>query len=119
MLLSKSTAFPHRCSLLRLAQINFQTPWDLLGFNRATLRIINGTLVISTLDVNVALAAPALFSTNGTGSSQGQVLIAGSEVLAAPVPFQTPGRLSGEALEIYATGLGPVSRTPSDGRPTR
>jgi len=65
-------------------QINFQTPWDLLSFNRATLRIINGTLISSTLDVNVALAVPALFSTNGSGGSQGEIRIAGSEVLAAP-----------------------------------
>ena len=98
-------------------QINFQTPWDLLSFNRATLRIINGTLVSSTLDVNVALAAPALFSTNGSGGSQGEIRIAGSEVLAAPVdafPNSRPVK-RGEELQIYATGLGPVSRTPSDG----
>jgi uncharacterized protein (TIGR03437 family) len=100
-------------------RIDFQTPWDLLNYNRATLRIVNGTLVGSTLDVNIAAAAPALFSTNGSGGSQGAILIAGLEVLAAPtgvLPDSRPVR-PGEALEIYATGLGSVSRLTADGSP--
>src|SRR5260370_41684831 len=114
MVVSKSTAFPRRCSLLRPHRDQFPDGSDLLSFNRATLRIINGTLISSTLDVNVALAAPALFSTNGSGGSQGDIRIAGSEVLAAPVdafPNSRPIK-RGEEREIYATGLAPVSRRP-------
>jgi uncharacterized protein (TIGR03437 family) len=100
-------------------QINFQVPWELEGFDRTTLIVFNGTLTSAPLQVNVVPAAPTLFSTSGTGTGQGAILIAGPEVLAAPVGAFTGSRpvRRSEFLEIYATGLGPVSRLQSDGNP--
>jgi uncharacterized protein (TIGR03437 family) len=98
-------------------QINFQTPWEVQGFDRATVSIINGTLTGTSFQVKVADAAPALFSTNGAGTGQGAVLIAGPEVVAAPAgtfPGSRPVQ-RGEFLEIFGTGLGAVSRYPFDG----
>jgi uncharacterized protein (TIGR03437 family) len=100
-------------------QINFQVPWELEGFDRATVRVINGTLVSSTVQVKVITASPALFSADGSGSGQGSILISGPEVMAAPAgafPGSRPARI-GESIEILATGLGPVSRTQGDGQP--
>jgi len=83
------------------------------------LTVINGTLKSAPLPVSVAVAAPALFTTDGSGTGQGAILIAGPEVLAAPV-----GKFSGsrpvrrrESIEIYGTGLGPVSRIQGNGTP--
>ena len=99
-------------------QINFQVPWDLEGFDRATVTIINGTLVSATLSANVVESFPTLFSTNGRGTGQGAILIG---VQAAPVaaplgafPNSRPAQ-HGEFLQIYATGMGLVSRIPFNG----
>lgn len=100
-------------------QINFQVPWDMEGHGSATLTVINGSLKSAPLQVNVAVAAPALFTTDSSGSGQGAILIAGPEVLAAPAgkfPGSRPVR-RGESLEIFCTALGPVSRIQNDGTP--
>jgi uncharacterized protein (TIGR03437 family) len=100
-------------------QINFQAPWDLEGHSSATLTVINGTLKSAPLPVNVAAAAPSLFSIDASGRGQGAILIAGPEVLAAPdgkFSSSRPAR-HGELIEIYCTGLGPVSRLQGDGTP--
>jgi uncharacterized protein (TIGR03437 family) len=71
------------------------------------------------LTVNVVTAAPSLFTTDASGRGQGAILIAGPEVLAAPdgkFPGSRPVR-HGESIEIYCTGLGPVSRIQGDGSP--
>ena len=100
-------------------QINFQAPWELEGYDRAALSISNGTLASPALTVPVATAAPTIFSATGNGGGQGAVLIAGTGILAAPAgafPGSRPAR-RGEFLEIYATGLGSVSRLQADGQP--
>lgn len=100
-------------------QINFQAPWDLGGFSSATLTVLNGTLKSSPMQVSVAIAAPSLFAADGSGAGQGVILISGPEVLAAPAgafPGSRPA-LHGETLEIYCTGLGPVSQFQTDGAP--
>jgi uncharacterized protein (TIGR03437 family) len=100
-------------------QINFQAPWDLEGHSSATLTVINGTLKSAPLPVNVAAAAPSLFSIDASGRGQGAILIAGPEVLAAPdgkFSSSRPAR-HGEFIEIYCTGLGPVSRIQASGTP--
>jgi uncharacterized protein (TIGR03437 family) len=98
-------------------QIDFEVPIELIGFAKATLKVVNGTLASAALEATVVLSAPTLFTANGSGSGQGAILIAGPGVMAAPAgafPGSRPAR-QGEYLEIYCTGLGPVSRTPSDG----
>ncbi len=100
-------------------QINFQAPWGLEGFQRALLTVTNGTLSSASVIVPVALAAPSLFSVNGKGSGQGAVLIAGTALLAAPTgafPGSRPAS-RGELIEVFATGLGAVSRLQGDGQP--
>jgi len=111
--------FPAALFFVSPTQINFQVPWELEGFDRTLLTVFNGTLVSAPLPVDVVPAAPTLFSANGTGAGQGAILITGPEVVAAPAGAFTGSRpvRRGEFLEIYATGLGPVSRLQSDGSP--
>ena len=101
------------------AQIDFQVPFELEGYNSATVSVLNGTLLSASVTVRVAVAAPALFSTNGSGMGQGAITIATSGVLAAPAgafPGSRPAS-HGEPLSIYCTGMGPVSRIFGDGVP--
>jgi len=100
-------------------QINFQAPWDLEGHSSATLTVINGALKSAPLPVNVTVAAPSLFTMDSSGRGQGAILIAGPEVLAAPAGKFSQSRPAhpGETIEIYGTGLGPVSRIQLDGTP--
>ena len=113
------SGIPAPLSFVSPNQANFQVPWDLEGHNRASLTAYNGTQASVTLLLNVAVVAPAIFTMNGRGTGQGAVLIAGTGVLAAPVgafPGSRPAR-PGDFLEIYATGLGPVSRLQTNGTP--
>jgi uncharacterized protein (TIGR03437 family) len=113
--------FPAPMFYVSPGQINFQVPWEMEDYNRATVTIRNGTLQSAPLQLNIAFAAPALFSYNGTGSGQGAILIAGSglNVLAAPAGTTATSRpaKAGETISIFCTGLGPVSRIQNDGVP--
>jgi uncharacterized protein (TIGR03437 family) len=100
-------------------QINFQVPWDLQGHSRATFQLYNGTQASAPLTVNLAFAAPAIFTTSGAGTGQAAALISGTGSLAAPsgaFPNSRPAK-RGEVIEIYCTGLGPVSNTQTNGAP--
>jgi uncharacterized protein (TIGR03437 family) len=60
-------------------------------------------------------AAPGIFTLSPDG--QGAVLIGGAGLIArAPVDAQSRPARRGEAVEIYATGLGAVSNTPPFGQ---
>ena len=60
---------------------------------------------------------PGVFTASGAGSGQAIALFAGTTALAAPSGFGAGSRpaRAGEVLEIYATGLGPVSPPLADG----
>ena len=112
-------AFRPRCTMSRRRRLISRRLGNWKGFERATLTITNGTLESTPLQVRVATAAPALFSTNGKGNGQGAILIAGTGAIAAPAGVFPGSRAAerGEFLEIYATGLGQVSRLQGDGQP--
>jgi uncharacterized protein (TIGR03437 family) len=58
-------------------------------------------------------AAPGIFRLSEAG--QGAVLISGSGLIAAPAAAGSRPVRRGEIIEIYGTGLGPVSNPPSPG----
>jgi uncharacterized protein (TIGR03437 family) len=74
----------------------------------------------NTVSVPLAEFSPGLYTATGTGSGQGAILIDGTATLAAPVsgPFAgQPARRGTDYIDIYATGLGPVTNQPSSGAP--
>jgi len=102
-------------------QINLQVPWELAGQAQASLvDNLEGTLSNSEA-VNLVAFAPGLFATNQQGFEQGAILIAGTGgVFAAPAGiFPTvlsrPAVRGVDFLEIYCTGLGPVTNQPATG----
>ena len=102
-------------------QMNVQVPWELAGENEATLQ--SEAAGESSNEIAIALApfSPGLFSMTETGAGQGAILISGTGLLAAaenafPGAPSRPAR-RGEFLEVYATGLGPVTNQPATGAP--
>jgi len=98
-------------------QINFQVPWEMAGLAQATVTVTVGVATSSPVTVPLASSAPGLFSTSGSGSGQGSILVGTLGVLAAPTgafPGSRPVN-RGELVSIYATGLGAVTNPPPTG----
>jgi uncharacterized protein (TIGR03437 family) len=99
-------------------QINVQVPWELTGRASSFLfDTVNGSTSTGTL-VSLAAFAPGLFATNQAGTGQGAILIANTPNLAAPngaFPGSRPAVRGVDFLEIYCTGLGPVTNQPATG----
>ncbi len=100
-------------------QVNALIPKDLNPDTTHSLVVIREGKVSIPLEVGVQAVLPALFSTNQRGTGQGAILIANSDVVAAPagsLPRARPVERGG-FVQIYASGLGPVSNAPPDGAP--
>ena len=95
-------------------QINAQVPWELPSEGEAEVAVtVHGSTLPSRL-VRLSRVAPAVFTLDKRG--QAAALIAGTDVVAAPAASATsrPAR-RGEAVSLFATGLGPVANQPSTG----
>jgi uncharacterized protein (TIGR03437 family) len=91
-------------------QANVQIPWEEAGLSQATLVVTRNEMASQSITIQLAPAAPALFSMNGQGTGQAAALIAGSSTIAAPVGAFSSSRpaLPGEYVAFYGTGLGAV-----------
>jgi uncharacterized protein (TIGR03437 family) len=104
-------------------QLNMQIPWELVG-NEAMLWAVAGGQMSPLVSVPLSTFSPGLFSMDGTGTGQGaiQIVSTGGAIagpagsFAQPQPSRPARR--GEALSIFATGLGPVTNTPPTGGAT-
>ena len=93
-------------------QINVLIPFDAPREGLWTLT--NAGVNAPAVAVSLAEAAPALFTLDQSGAGQGAILIAGTGL-----PAGEGGRPArpGEAVEIFAAGLGPVTAPPAAGEP--
>ena len=101
-------------------QIDAQVPWELAGETSAPLTIVTDDLSGNTVTVPLATYSPGIYTATGTGTGQGAILINGTQTLAAPAGGQTPGqpaRRGADDVDIFATGLGPVTNQPASGAP--
>ncbi len=102
------------------SQINIQIPWELQGAMSANLTDTVNGVTGPNEPVSLAMFAPGVFAVNQAGTGQGAILIATTTTFAAPTG-SIPGAQSRAAvrgvdfLEIYCTGLGPVSNQPATG----
>jgi len=90
-------------------QINFQMPPGISGPAVEVVVLSNGVRGL-TASVEIAPEVPGIFTVDSTGTGQGAVLIANTDVLAAPTG-NIPGRATqpanrGEFISIFCTGLG-------------
>jgi uncharacterized protein (TIGR03437 family) len=86
------------------AQINAQVPFEVPVNSQLQLLVQRGSALSVGEPLTVAPAQPAIFTQSETGSGQGSIVNAVTNVLAdsnAPVG-------AGDIVAIYCTGLGPV-----------
>ena len=110
-------------------QRNFQLPWELDGLSEAKVSVTVGNETSPEVVVPLASASPAVFTLNEFGQAAALIALgpqvitgrgrgfAGPRVIAAPIGGfggSRPAR-AGEVLEIFATGLGPVTNPPATG----
>jgi len=100
-------------------QVDAQVPWEVAGQTSAPLTIVTDDLSGNTVSVPLASFSPGLYSATGTGTGQGAILIDGTATLAAPVSGPLAGQPAkrGTYVDIFATGLGPVTNQPASGAP--
>ena len=91
-------------------QINLQVSYELTGRVTATVVVNNNGALSDPVEVNVLPAHPGIFTGDGT---TGVILHAAT---FEPVTASNPAA-PGEAVVVYATGLGPVSLAPLAGAP--
>jgi minor extracellular serine protease Vpr len=88
-------------------------PVELAGQPQATLAATLYAQTGAAQTVNLATFAPAIFTMNARGSGQGAILDASNHLVDSSNPA-TPGST---VLQIFCTGLGPVSNQPRTGSP--
>jgi len=101
-------------------QVDAQVPWELAGQGQAQLSIVTDDLNGDTVGVPLAQFSPGLYSADGSGTGQGAILIDGTTKLAAPAKSKyngQPARRGADFIDIFATGLGPVTNQPPTGGP--
>ena len=96
------------------SQINMVLPNALPTGGSADIQVIGATSgqTYGAAEVQLASADPALFTANGTGS--GQV----SAINFADGSVNSPGSpvTRGQVIELFGTGVGPVTNAPPDGQ---
>jgi uncharacterized protein (TIGR03437 family) len=101
-------------------QVDAQVPWEMAGQTSAPLNIVTDDLSGNTVSVPLAEYSPGLYTATGTGAGQGAILINGTATLAAPASGQfagQPARRGTDYINIFSTGLGPVTNQPASGAP--
>lgn len=92
-------------------QINFQVPHG-TPVGRVPVQVMAGGNTVGSGDANIYEISPAVFVLDGTDTPQGAILNQNDAVNSQTAPARR-----GEIIQIFATGQGPVSTTPSDGAP--
>src|SRR5262249_35239472 len=99
-------------------QINFFLPYDISGVPMITVNNAGADSSAAIVGANDLRSdsAPGVFTLSADG--QGAILLAGTGLIARATKDANsrPAR-RGEVVEIYATGLGPVTNPPPSGQP--
>jgi len=99
-------------------QVNAIVPFDLKPNTTYPLVVTVGSTASTPVNVTTAELQPAIFAQNAAGSGQGAILINGTGLLAGPAGNGSRPAIRGkEYLQIYCTGLGPVSGTDGESAP--
>ena len=90
-------------------QVNVQVPWELEGQNTALVKVSNGSISGGVVTLQLAATAPGIFEVS---KGAGAVLDAGFKLVSASNPARR-----GQAIQIFANGLGAVNNPPESGSP--
>jgi uncharacterized protein (TIGR03437 family) len=94
--------------------VNAQVPWELAGQSQTTITFTKSTQTSSPQAMNLATYAPGIFAVNGGGTGQGAILEAANRLVDAT----NPATAGSTVVQIYCTGLGPVTNQPATGAPS-
>jgi uncharacterized protein (TIGR03437 family) len=97
-----------------LGQVNAQVPWELAGQSQTTISVSKSGQTSASQTVNLATYAPGIFAVNGGGTGQGATLDAANHL----VDLTNPANAGSTVVQIYCTGLGPVTNQPATGAPS-
>jgi len=92
-------------------QINAQVPWELAGQSQATVTATAGGQSSAPQTLALATYAPGIFVVD-TQTNQGAILDTNYRLISAANPA-----VGGDYVQIFCTGLGPVSNQPATGSP--
>jgi len=90
-------------------QVNLQVPWELTGEYQSTITAAYGDQISAAQIVLIAPLAPGIFIING---NQGAIVDNAGRLANAAHPV-----IPGTYIQIYCTGLGPVTNQPPTGYP--
>ena len=85
-------------------QINAQLPWECPATGSTPITVTVGGQTTASQTVNLASAAPGLFTINSTGTGDGTILHADNSLVGSASPAK-----GAEQIVIYCTGLGPTN----------
>ena len=94
-------------------QVNGQVPWELAGQTGTPITAALNGQTSAPQAVTLAAYAPGIFTVNGEGTGQGAILDINYQLVAATNPAA-----AGASIQIYGTGLGPVTNQPATGAPS-
>ncbi len=102
--------------LASYGQRNFQVPWELSGLAEAKLTVTVGKETSPEVVVPLAKVSPGVYVLDQLGQAAAFIASSG-QLAAAPTKsfFNSRPARPGETIEIYATGLGPVTNPPPTG----
>jgi uncharacterized protein (TIGR03437 family) len=95
-------------------QINAVVPYGISGQNAMQMSITSGGQLIAGFSLPVVASAPAFFTRDGSGLGPGAILNQDSTVNSSSNPASR-----GSVVVLYATGVGAMVPTPTDGQVTR
>ena len=106
---SAGISVPGRLTFISKSQVNVQIPWELQGQTSAQVKVIlseaNGVLVTLPL----SNYSPGIFE---VGTAAAAALDTSFKLITGANPAKR-----GQAIQIYANGLGPVTNQPATGEP--
>jgi uncharacterized protein (TIGR03437 family) len=94
-------------------QTNAQIPWELSGSTQTTVIASMNGQNSAPQSVELATYAPGIFTINGEGIGQGAIVDPNYRV----VDPTNPATAGSTVIQIYCTGLGPVTNQPATGTP--
>jgi uncharacterized protein (TIGR03437 family) len=93
--------------------VNLQVPWELAGQSQVDVIPSANGQTGPSFALSLATFAPGIFSTNGQGTGQGAILDGSYKIVDA----SNPAVVGNTIVQIYCTGLGPVTNQPATGSP--
>ena len=94
-------------------QINAIVPYGISGQNATQMSITGGGQLIAGFSLPVVASTPALFTLDGSGLGSGAILNQDATVNSSSNPASR-----GSVVVLYATGVGAMVPTPTDGQVT-